>query len=133
MPQKHGRQTENGTYIWYTERLWKLASALPTIQVAIDSIKEFEENCWFSEDTPPTCKAVALHAQRIHDADLSYPIILSADGGLMDGGHRLAKAWLLEQQLINAVQFTVDPEPDVVLPVGTTYSEWKRSQAAMNG
>ena len=37
---------------------------------------------------------MAEHARRIQEADLAYPIILSADGRLMDGGHRLAKAWL---------------------------------------
>jgi hypothetical protein len=32
----------------------------------------------------------------------------------MDGGHRLAKAWLLGLKAIYAVQFEVDPEPDEV-------------------
>ena len=32
----------------------------------------------------------------------------------MDGGHRLAKAWLLDLKEIKAVQFDVDPEPDEV-------------------
>lgn len=62
------------------------------------------------------CRAVAQHARRIWDADLTYPIILSADGRLMDGGHRIAKAWLLGMSAIEAVQFVVGPEPDYVLP-----------------
>jgi hypothetical protein len=33
----------------------------------------------------------------------------------MDGGHRLAKAWLLGLAEIAAVQFVVDPEPDYVI------------------
>src|SRR3954469_18513504 len=28
------------------------------------------------------------------DADLGYPVILASDGRLMDGGHRVARAWL---------------------------------------
>jgi hypothetical protein len=52
----------------------------------------------------------------INEADLSQPIILSAAGYLMDGGHRLAKAWLLKRQEIQAVQFEIDPEPDEVRP-----------------
>jgi hypothetical protein len=50
--------------------------------------------------------------QRIQAADLSIPIILSADGHVMDGMHRVAKAWLLGLTEIQAVQFPQDPEPD---------------------
>lgn len=77
------------------------------------SITEFERDCLFC-GTEPTIHAVAEHARRIQDPDLSHPIILSADGGLMDGGHRLAKAWLLGWTEIAAVQFEEDPEPDWV-------------------
>jgi hypothetical protein len=68
-----------------------------------------------SNDTsyPPTCRAVVQHAQRIQDVDLAYPIILSADGHVMDGMHRVAKAWMLGQSTITAVQFEHDPPPDL--------------------
>jgi hypothetical protein len=115
--QKHSRATAVGRLVWYTERLWVLAQALPVKSVRIDEIAEFDQNCWFGPTSPPTCRAVARHAQRIFAADLTYPIILSANGGLMDGGHRLAKAWLLGQTEILAVQFAHDPAPDYVLPV----------------
>ena len=130
MPQTHSRPAAEGVYIWYTERLWTLVRNLPIKQVAISHIKEFEQNCWFSEDSPPSCKAVAEHARKINGADLSYPIILSAAGYLMDGGHRLGKAWLAGQTSIRAVQFPIDPEPDVILAPGLTYTDWKRSLAA---
>jgi hypothetical protein len=116
IPQKHSRLTPHGRYFWYTERLWQLTRALPVKMVAIHAIPEFDQNCWFSNTAPPTCRAVASHAKRIYEADLSYPIILSAAGHLMDGGHRLAKAWLLGLAEIQAVQFTEDPAPDYILP-----------------
>jgi hypothetical protein len=47
---------------------------------------------------------------------LHYPIILSADGYLMDGGHQIAKAYLLKMGEVPAVQFSLDPEPDYILP-----------------
>jgi hypothetical protein len=59
---------------------------------------------------------VAEHARRIFQADFQYPIILSAQGSLMDGGHRIAKAYLLQMQTVPAVQFLHDPEPDYILP-----------------
>lgn len=85
--------------------------------VAIADIAEFERDCWFAGAHEPTCRAVAEHARRIQAANLDYPIILSSDGRLMDGGHRIAKAWLLGQTEIAAVRFEVDPAPDSVLPL----------------
>ena len=116
MRQKHSRLTPNGRYVWYTERLWRLARHLPRKSVPIESIAEFDQNCWFDSNRPPTCRAVAEHARRICEADMSHPVILSAEGHLMDGGHRIARAWMLGEKEIQAVQFGVDPEPDEVRP-----------------
>lgn len=116
MALKHSRRTGEGRAVWHTERLWELTRDLPVRTVPLDSIAEFDQNCWFDAERPPTCRAVARHVGRINEADLSYPIILSADGRLMDGGHRIAKAWLLELAEIQAVQFAEDPAPDYVLP-----------------
>jgi hypothetical protein len=102
--------------VWYTERLWELSHDLPVRTIAIADIPEFDQDCWFGPGNPPTCRAVAGHAKRIWEADLAYPIILSANGGLMDGGHRIAKAWLNGSTEIQAVQFPVDPEPDFIVP-----------------
>lgn len=111
---KHSRSTENGRAFWMTERLWKLSANLPVVRVSIESIAEFDQNCWFDEETPPTCRAVAKHLKRVMDADLACPVILSSDGRLMDGGHRIAKAWLQGETEIDAVQFQTDPEPDYI-------------------
>lgn len=121
MTETHSRPVPSGRGVWYTERLWHLARELPVRMVAIDAIPEMDQDCWFGQRHSPTCRAVALHAQRIWNADLTYPVILSADGGLMDGGHRLAKAWLQGATEIRAVQFEIDPEPDYIVP-GEVYS-----------
>jgi hypothetical protein len=34
----------------------------------------------------------------------------------MDGGHRIAKAWLMGRQTIAAIRFETDPPPDAVTP-----------------
>jgi len=39
-------------------------------------------------------------------------MILSAKGHITDGMHRVAKAWMLGRETIEAVQFDEDPEPD---------------------
>ena len=77
--------------------------------VTLSSLHEFDEVYWFDTTYPATCRAVVQHAQRIQDVDLAYPIILSADGHVMDGMHRVAKAWMLGQSMITAVQFEHDP------------------------
>ena len=115
MAQRHSRPVEGGRAFWLTERLWELARDLPVREVPIASIAEFDQDCWFSTGSSPTCRAVAEHARRICEADLTHPIILAADGGLMDGGHRIAQAWLLGRATIAAVQFPDDPAPDYVV------------------
>jgi hypothetical protein len=114
-PEKHSHMIPEGRAFWYTERLWACAADLPVQMVAIADIVEFEQDCWFGTAHVPSCRAVAEHAQRIQDADLAYPVILSANGGLMDGGHRLGKAWLQGMTAIAAVRFEVDPEPDYII------------------
>jgi hypothetical protein len=115
MPETHSHTVPGGRAFWLTEKLWRAAEGLPVTRVPLAAIAEFEQDCWFGERHAPTCKAVAEHARRIQAADLSYPVILSADGRLMDGGHRIAKAWLQGENDIAAVRFTVDPEPERVI------------------
>ena len=98
---------------WEVERLWEITRAFPIRQVPLSAIHDFDLVTWLDgEHYKPTCRAVTEHARKIMDAGFRYPVILSAQGHVMDGMHRIAKAWLLGQETINAVQFTEDPEPD---------------------
>ena len=62
----------------------------------------------------PTCRRIAEHIKLIETTNLEFPIILSKNGQLMDGMHRVVKALINDHQTIKAVQFTTDPEPDYV-------------------
>lgn len=93
--------------------MWALTRELPVREVPIDDIAEFDQDCWF-HGRAPTCRQVADHARRIQAADLRFPVILAPDGSLMDGGHRISKAWLTGQSTVRAVRFVVDPLPDWV-------------------
>jgi hypothetical protein len=115
MKQFHNRTTKEGKLVWDVARLIRLAQDLPTKTVLLACIREFEEVYWFDDQYRPTCRAVVSHMQRIQGANLSSPIILSADGRVMDGMHRVAKAWLLGLTDIQAVQFLQDPEPDQIV------------------
>jgi hypothetical protein len=50
----------------------------------------------------------------VHAADLSFPVIIGADGLVMDGMHRVAKSLLLGMSTVRAVQFVEQPSPDHV-------------------
>ena len=79
----------------------------------IDAIREIDEAFWFGDKIDElTWRSIVEHTRLIRETDLSYPIILSSDGRVMDGMHRVAKALLEGHETIDAVQFSQDPEPD---------------------
>jgi hypothetical protein len=112
--QYHFRPSKRGLMAWDVDRLVALTKDFPRIRVPLSSIRELDEPFWFSDDDTPTCRVVVEHARLMEVADLGYPIILSSDGRVMDGMHRVGKAALLGRSTIEAVRFTKDPEPDYI-------------------
>lgn len=99
---------------WDIDRLVALTKHSARIHVPLTAIRELDASFSSEQEGTPTWRAVVEHARLITAADLSFPIILSSDGRVMDGMHRVAKAVLLGRATIEAVQFTDDPEPDYV-------------------
>jgi hypothetical protein len=113
--QYHFRPSDRGLLAWDVDRLIALSGQLPRRAVPLDAIDELDEAYWFGgEDDQPTCRAIIEHARLIEQAELRYPIILSASGRVMDGMHRVGKALLQGHTTIDAVQFDTDPAPDYV-------------------
>ena len=112
--QYHFRPGPNGLRAWDVDRLVKLTADLPLVEVPLAAIREIDEPYWFDHGYAPTCRAVAEHAQLIGEADLGFPIILLADGRVMDGMHRVAKALIHNVGSLLAKRFVQDPEPDYV-------------------
>ncbi|MBS4027468.1 MAG: hypothetical protein KGZ58_02430 [Ignavibacteriales bacterium] len=111
--QYHFRPSRKGYFAWDVDRLVALTKSFPSRQVPIESIRELDENFWFDgEGDKPTCRAIAEHFRFVEEADLHFPIILSSNGRVMDGMHRVVKAFLRGNKTIEAVQFTQDPDPD---------------------
>ncbi len=109
--QYYFRESARGLLAWDVDRLVELSSAFPRKMVPLSAIRELHES-WLSEGEDPS--TLAEHLQLIDAADLSYPIILSASGAVMDGRHRVAKAAREGRSEIVAVQFEADPSPDFV-------------------
>jgi len=111
--QYHFRQIGEDTYIWDVHRLVELTNEFVAKTVQLVDIQELNEAYWFP-DQYPTTQQIIEHFQLVQDADLSYPIILCAEGRVMDGMHRVAKASLLKQTEILVVRFEQTPEPDFI-------------------
>ncbi|HEX8271050.1 MAG TPA: hypothetical protein VF615_00280 [Longimicrobiaceae bacterium] len=112
--QYHLRPSPAGLLAWDVDRLIRLTAHLPPVEVPLDAIRELDEPFWFGGGEAPTCRAVAEHARLIAETELRYPIILGADGRVMDGMHRVAKAYLEGRATVAAVRLEADPEPDYV-------------------
>lgn len=94
---------------WYVDQLWILARDLPVTSRAVQSFRELQECCW---EQSMGLADFAAHVRRVEQADPAYPIIISAEGWLMDGAHRLVKAMLRGETHVPVQQFQVTPPPD---------------------
>ena len=107
------RPSPEGLCAWDVDRLVRLARDLPVHAVPLSRIRELDEPV-FGEGEPPTWRSFVAHLQLVDAAELRYPIILAADGTVMDGRHRVAKALREGRSAVDAVQFPEDPPPDYV-------------------
>jgi hypothetical protein len=112
-PQYHFRRVGPDTLIWDVRKLAERARDLPVLDHPLAAIAEIDEPYWFdATDGTATCRAVLDHARQIEAADLSFPILLCAEGRVMDGMHRVMKALALGQRTIQARRLPVTPPPD---------------------
>ena len=113
--QYHFRESSEGLLAWDVHRLIDLAKDIPPCAVELAAIAEIDEPYWYGAGDPrPTCRDLVGHMRLVASADLAFPIILSPDGRLMDGMHRVAKALLQGQSRIMAVRLQTLPEPDYI-------------------
>ncbi len=107
------RDSPRGPLAWDVHRLVELSADLPRRWVSLEQLRELDAPFVGDEDVL-TWRDLVFHVRLMDDADLAFPIILAADGTVMDGMHRVAKALRLGRSEIEAVQFESDPSPDHV-------------------
>jgi len=92
---------------WRVARLIELSKNCKIVKIKLKFIN-------INSIIPEVSGALAYieHIKQVNNADLSYPIILSESGEIMDGRHRICKALLKNKSTIKAVIFKSDPEPD---------------------
>ena len=110
----HSILKDGKRHTWSVSRLWELSRDLPRFEYEVSCFKGFDEDWWFCSVNVPTIRRVLEHMQRIEATDLTYPILLSETGVVMDGVHRICKAYREGRETITAIQFSKTPPPDTV-------------------
>ena len=107
------RPSPAGLLAWDVDRLVELTRDFPVRAVPLDELSALDEPV-FAQGELATWRALVAHVQLLQAADLAFPIILAADGVVMDGRHRAARALLEGRSSVDAVQFREDPPPDYI-------------------
>lgn len=111
--QYHSRKIGPDVHVWDVHRLIRLSKAHAPQMMALTAFSELDEDWWYDHASDrPTPRALADHMRLVLAADLAYPVLLSADGRLMDGMHRLVKALVEGRSHVAAIRFPVTPPPD---------------------
>jgi hypothetical protein len=113
--QYHFRNSAAGLCAWDVHRLVELSRGLARERVSLSAIAELDEPYWAGNPGQKlTCREVVDHARLMLECELDYPVILSSNGRVMDGMHRVCKALLEGRNEIEAMRFIHDPEPDYI-------------------
>ncbi|MGB7341066.1 MAG: hypothetical protein WBC91_19375 [Phototrophicaceae bacterium] len=105
-------------YYWKASTLWALSDKMLIEHVALDSFDWENDNFQCNAlSEPPLWRDIGNQTKQILAADLQYPIIISAEGNIMDGMHRIMKSYVFGLPTIKAVRFDNNPEPDLILPI----------------
>lgn len=113
-PQYHFRDGPDGLMAWDMRKIAAATAHLKPRAVPLSDIAELDEDWWFAHGTTPTPRAIAEHVSQIQSADRTYPIILDAEGRLMDGMHRVVQALLAGDATIQAIRLPQTPTPDYI-------------------
>ena len=110
----YGDATPDGTPYWLMRTIWTAAEGKPRVHVAIADLDILDAVVWFGgpKNVEPTVRRVAGHARDIYRADLSFPIVMTKAGDVLDGAHRIARAYIEGLQYIEAVILDDWPPPD---------------------
>ena len=99
---------------WRMATLWAAAAGKPAAEIPIETLGILDAVVWFGgpKDVQPTVRKVAERARDIFAADLAFPIIVTKSGEVLDGAHRIARAYLAGITSVSAVVIDSYPPPD---------------------
>ena len=106
----------NGTFLWHDTTLWRAAAELrPQMRLTKHVWDMIRFNEWGGSTT--SADDFLKDMRRVLQADMSHPIILTPDGHLADGYHRVVKAVLENRRYIEYVKLKVMPPYDSGAPM----------------
>ena len=112
-----GSRPDGLTPYWRMPTIWAAAEGRTQTTLPLDHrgiLDILDAVVWFGgpKNVTPTVRRIAEHARDILAADMSYPIIMTASGEVLDGAHRIARAYLEGLPGITAVVIDDWPPPD---------------------
>lgn len=106
---------KDAKFYWQVEKLIVASGKLPIQEMEVSELlPRIANGSWYGPIEKPTIGSILVHIERAIKADLTCPIILAADGKIMDGSHRLIGASIKGINRIPTVQFETDPPPDYI-------------------
>lgn len=122
-----------GGVMWNVFVLWELTKNLPIVKIPVAPLLEVhpEINWWLtgnsagwverrtrnhpSRDPERLRRSFKKHCKKVWSADLNYPILMTPDGLVGDGRHRVAKAHMMGRKTIEARLMTWElMEPAII-------------------
>ena len=102
----------NQKLYWRVEELIEACRDLPVREMLVSDLLPLIINgSWFGPGEKVTIGKVLSHVRRLLSVDLRFPVILSANGRVMDGSHRIIAASVKGIEAVDVVQFNQDPMP----------------------
>jgi hypothetical protein len=117
-PKGHGYIdfVDGEEHFWKIETLWEAARGRSIRAIPLEEIPWKDDGCHIL-GLPPNWGAFAEHCRRAMSADLSFPVILGPTGDVMDGMHRIVRAYVEGKETVAGVVLENVPAPDRIRPL----------------
>ena len=91
-------------YTWDVYKLWEISKKISIKKVNPKALEE-NLNCdmWGFSKGDFTGHTFLAHMKRIEDADFSHPLLVTEEGKILDGCHRLCKAIYNKHKSVNII------------------------------
>lgn len=100
----------DGEHSWADADLWAAAGECPVVYRRVSELI-LDERIYSTQVSDGRLSDLLLDVRRAIAADLSYPVILTPDGWLCDGAHRILKAIIVGAKELPVVTLDSMPEP----------------------
>ena len=91
----------DGTKVYNVERLWSMVSRRKPKRIKTSELSDIlTSRVWYKTPKDIIKNKNGSHWNRIKNANMRYPIMMTEDGSVIDGCHRWCKAYIKKQKTI---------------------------------